>query len=490
MRQAIIAVSLTVLLVFVYSGCSSSTNFSSSQGSNSGGSAASASLSIHDTPPNGVNILQFKIQITAAMLQPADTTQPAVNMLPGPQDVELIHLQTESALLANRSVPAGQYTGLTVTFNDPRMVIFNETGQTITVGAESCAQMAVCDLSPALNQMTITVQAPSNPFPVTLSATSPLLLLLHFDVNASVQGDLSVTPMVDLTQLPVPPSAVGEHTHIFGVVTAVSAPTFTVQSSFGGAMSTITTDSNTMYHFGPSCTTDDFTCLATGQLVKVKVNVMSDGTLEATDVRLLQQHGLPAFLGTIIGVNAAQDQIQVVLAFAEGPQADTAQVQQVSAVPALTVQLSSSTTFLIDSDSLTLPAGVSFSGPMDLLVGQTVEFQPVLPVAVSGNPPNLQVTVGASSLQLEPSQLTATVTAINAQASPPNFILGSLPPLFTNAGITQIQVDAVMGTVFDNVVGIGSLSTGETVSVSALLFNTPTQPTGVAGEVKLRNGTD
>ncbi len=484
MRQYFTAVSLAVLLAFSLAACSSSTTFNS--GNPPGASASSVSLSIHDTPPMGVNILQFKIQITAAMLQPADATQPPVNMLPDPDDVELIHLQTESALLANRSVPAGQYTGLTVTFNNPRIVIFNESNQTLMVGAVACAPMAVCKLSPPLNQMSVTVQAPTAPFPVMLSAASPLALLLHFDVNASVQGDLSVTPMVNLTQLAIPPNAVGEHTHIVGVVTAVSSPTFTVQSAYGGATSTITTDSNTKYRFGDSCAADNFSCIMAGQLLKVKINVMSDGTLEATDVKLLQNQGLPAFQGTIIAVNGALDQIQVVLAFAEGPQADNSQTQEASAVPSLTVQLSSSTTFTIDSDNLTLPSGVSFAGPMDLLVGQTVKFQPMLPI--TGTPPNL--TVGANSVQLEPSQITATVSAVNAQAAPPNFLLGMLPSLFTGAGITQIQVDAVMGTVFDDVNGVGSLSPGQIVSVSALLFNTPMQPTGVAVEVKPRHADD
>jgi len=94
--------------------------------------------------------------------------------------------------------------------------------------------------------------------------------------------------------------------------------------------------------------------------------------------------------------------------------------------------------------------------------------------------------VGASSVQLEPSQVTASVTAVNAGASPANFVVGSLPMLYTAAGINQIQVDAVMGTDFDNVSGIGSLSTGQKVSVSGLLFNTATQPTIVAEDIRVR----
>jgi len=119
-------------------------------------------------------------------------------------------------------------------------------------------------------------------------------------------------------------------------------------------------------------------------------------------------------------------------------------------------------------------------------VGQTVEFQPQLPVSVSGTPPNVQLTIGAAGVQLEPSQLTATVSAVNASATPAAFVLGMLPPLFTGANVSMIQVDVVAGTQFDDASGIGSLSTGQKVSVSGLLFNTPTQPTIVAEEVKLR----
>jgi len=44
----------------------------------------------------------------------------------------------------------------------------------------------------------------------------------------------------------------------------------------------------------------------------------------------------------------------------------------------------------------------------------------------------------------------------------------------------------VMGTEFENVSGVGGLSTGQKVSVSGLLFNTAMQPTLVAEEVKVR----
>jgi len=495
MRQYFLGVSLAVLVGLTLLACGSSTNFNSMPGS-PGASTVPVSISIHDTPPPGVTILRFEVLITAATLQPANASQSPVNMLLQPQDVELIHLQSESALLANLNVPTGMYTGLSATFANPEMTILNQSNQTYTVGAQMCGPQEICRVVPTLNQMSISVS--SAPFPINLTASSPVILDLHFDVNASVQNDLSVTPMVSVNQIPVPPNVPAQHMHIIGVVTGVTSPTFTLQSGFDGSTSTITTDSNTMYHFDHSCPMDNFSCIMVGQLLRVKVNVMSDGTLEATDVRLIQEQGLPAILGTIIAVNAAQSQFQLAVNFDEMPganaQANDQPSQQFGDALSITVQLSGTTAFSVDSDNLTVPAGLTFLGPQDLVVGQTVEFQPILSsIKISGTPPNVTVTVGASSVQLEPSQITANVSTVNAQATPPNFVLNMLPALFTGANITQIQVDTVSGTDFDGINGVGALSAGQTVSVAGLLFNNsanPAQPTAVAVEVKLRNDND
>jgi len=483
MRQAIVAFSLGALVCLTLAACASSSTSTHTPFGPAPAGAVPASISIQDNPPSGVTILLFQIQVTAANLQPADTTQPPVPMLTGPQDVELLHLQTEAALLANASVPAGQYTGLMATFANPQLTIFNQSTQTYTVGTQSCAPNQLCMLTPPLNQMNVNIQAPTSPFPITLSAASPLALVLHFDVNASVQGDLSVTPMVNLTQLPIPPNAVTQFIHLTGIVTAVSAPGFTLQAGFGGNSYNITTDSNTKYRFDHFCSADNFSCIAVGQVLKVRADQMSGGVLDATEVKLIAPQSQPAFEGVITSTNAAQNQFQVVLT---DRQCREQQFLQVPFGGPVTVQLATSPTFTIDSDDITLPSGLSFASVQDLLVGQVVEFQPQLPITISGTPPNVMFTVNASNVQLEPSHVTATVSAVSAMATPPNFSLNGLPPLLTGAGITMLQVDAVMGTDFENISGVGALSSGQTVSVSGLLFNTPTQPTVIAEEVKLR----
>jgi hypothetical protein len=96
-----------------------------------------------------------------------------------------------------------------------------------------------------------------------------------------------------------------------------------------------------------------------------------------------------------------------------------------------------------------------------------------------------QVTVSTDSITLEATQISGTVGTINTGANPPNFTLTALSPLFAHASIGEIVVVSVAGTQFINVSGLSGLSTGNTVSVGGLLFNTSTNPTIVAEGVRL-----
>src|ERR1019366_7205380 len=93
--------------------------------------AVPVTMSVQDSPPAGVTVLSFQIQITSASLQPSPAGSPVVPLLAKPTDVELEHLQSEPALLGSLNVPAGTYTSVTVAFTSPRMVIFNSTAAPI-----------------------------------------------------------------------------------------------------------------------------------------------------------------------------------------------------------------------------------------------------------------------------------------------------------------------------------------------------------------------
>lgn len=446
---------------------------------------SNVSLSIGDAPPMGVTILRFEIQVMSASLLPATAGQANVSMLNQPQEVELEQLQTEPAFLVNLNVPAGTYNGLTATFANPQITILNQTGNTLTVGSQSCANNQVCNLTPTLNQMSVTVQQPTAPFPLTLSANSPVALLLHFDINASVQNDLSISPMVSLNQLAPLPTGEFEHFHVIGTVTAINSPDFSLQTSFGNQTLGVATNSSTQYNFGSSCQANNFSCIATSQLLKVKVSVMSGGTLLAISIQLFSAQGFPNFQGVVTSTNAAQNQFQVVLLFLDDV---SNQFGQMGPGLGINVQPAASATFSVDSDGITLPSGLSFASVQDVSVGQLVLFQPALPVSIGSVG---QLTVSATSISLEPSEITGSVAAVNASATPPNFTLGNLPTLFAKASpsVTQLTIEPVTGTDFDNVSVIGALNVNDSLSVGGLLFSTPGGAVVIAERVNRRAST-
>src|SRR5258708_13155499 len=208
MRKAISCLGPLLLVAIVLAGCGGGM---SSTLTPSGTSMAQVSLTIHDNPPIGVTVLSLEIEVTGATLQPSgsSSSQP-VSMLSEPQDIEIEHLQTESALLASRSVPTGTYSGLMVTFANPRMTIQNQTGKTLTLGTQTCSDQQVCKFDPKLNQSSVTVQS-TPPFPINLTMNSPLVLKMDFNIDTSIQqSDLSITPTITVVRLP-PPNSTGRH---------------------------------------------------------------------------------------------------------------------------------------------------------------------------------------------------------------------------------------------------------------------------------------
>jgi hypothetical protein len=154
----------------------------------------------------------------------------------------------------------------------------------------------------------------------------------------------------------------------------------------------------------------------------------------------------------------------------------------------VTVTLASMTTFSVDTSGFMFPSGLNFASAADLMAGQEVRLHPTGPP--TGTPPNLMITV--DQVQLEPSFVTGTITALNTSSNPQTFTLGSLPSYFTNAGIMSIQVDVFATTQFETeedqtVSGLGSLKSGDVVSVRGPLFKTMTMPTMAAEKVVNRS---
>src|SRR5215831_189560 len=475
MNKAILCLVSAVCFAVLVIGCGG--GMSSSQ-TPTATNMTQATLTIHDNPPMGVTVLSFEIEVTGAALQPSDSTKQPVSMLSEPEDIELEHLQTESALLASKSVPTGTYNSLMVSFANPKMTIQNQTGMTLTLGSQMCADKQVCEFDPKLNQSSVTVQAPTQPFPITLTMNSPVVLKMDFNIDSSIQqSDLSITPTISLMQLPLPTSNGGdqgdEDMEIVGTITSIGQSTFMIQTGMNGPSYTIATDNNTKFDFGTSCSAENFSCLQTGQTVKVDAKMRSDGSLLAFDVKFFQPPNQMSFAGTITSVGSVGGSFQIVLFDEESFGSD--EMGSFSMGAPITINLATGATFSIDTGGFMLPSGLNFASAADLMVGQRVRLHPT--GASTGMPPNLTITV--DQVQLEPSYVTATITAVSTGGNPQTFTLGSLPSFFTNAGIMSIQVDVLSTTQFateeDQMVSdLSSLKTGDTVSVRGLLFNTST----------------
>ena len=65
-------------------------------------------------------------------------------------------LLTDSVFLGSENVAAGTYTGLSLTFANPELTIFNNSAAMIRAGANTCANNTVCQLSPPTGPLTLT----------------------------------------------------------------------------------------------------------------------------------------------------------------------------------------------------------------------------------------------------------------------------------------------------------------------------------------------
>jgi uncharacterized protein DUF5666 len=445
-------------------------------------------VSMQDSQPAGVSVLSFQIEITSASLTSVDTTSPHVALLTSHPDIELGHLQAEPVLLGSLNVPAGRYRA-SVTFSNPRMAILNNSGSSITTGGTACPTStaivkSVCKLTPRLNPA-----SPEAALIIELVSNSPVGLLVHFDLDASLQTDLSITPTIDVQQLLPSAAAVIHKEHLVGTITGIAAPNFTLRPGMGLGSTTpppavnLATDGNTQYNFkdprddglaAPPCGVNGFSCLAVGQTVRVTANVLSGAGLLVLGVGLFEQHDDPALEGTIVGVDAVHNQFQLVMQ--DGQWTAARQPTAGAAIGVLvTVNVTSATVYEIDLDGATLAPGLQFKGISDLTMGQSVEIQPPGPAAVSIT--STGIAFFTMRVRLDETQVTGVVAAPITSTT---FMLGSLPPLFNG---TSIQVQTLSTTQFENVTGVSGLTAGQKVSTAGLLFNTASGPTLVAERV-------
>jgi hypothetical protein len=466
---------------------------------------AAVSLTITDTPPTGVTVLFFQLGITGATL----TTSTGQNISPLngtlPIPVNVTQLQTDSALLGSTDTLVGfldnpgsldTFIGLTVTLSNPQLTIYNGSGAAIG----SCPNNAVCQLTPSATPLSLTFSAA--PFPITWSSSSSLAFQLDVNLNTIIQPDLTVNLAapngVTLSQLPLSSSGapISTLSNLIGAIQSADigdgTDGLTLQTGDGRSLY-IEVDSSTTYNFPSSvCAADNFSCLAAGQIVKVEMSLQTNSNLVASAVSYIQPAGQTVVVGNIIQLSSSGGNTMMDLILQQGPPAPATATALPPFGQRVTVTVpTTGVNYAIDSDSFTLPNGLTFASIANLMVGQEVSVA-VVPGSLTttggstssgaiGGP--VAATFTASSITLEPSQITGSVnSALPINVSGLSFVLSTYPNYFVPPSATaatpptpmpvNLTVQATSATTFTNLTpdSISGLAAGDVVSVKGWLF--------------------
>jgi len=463
---------MLLLTLALLAGCGgSSTSMVSS------GASAPFSLTMTDTPPAGVTVLSFEVTVPSAVLNPNNSS-----LISTPTKIEVKHLETEAAFLSTVNVPAGTYNSITLNLTNPELTILN-TGPAITAFGQTCNTGQVCEFKPSV-AANVTISS-SPPFPLVVSGNSPTGLLVDVNLNNIISNtlgiDFTVAGAVTVTQLTgagLPQGQLEELEDLVGVVANKDATNnqFSLQTTQGNFLVKVDTTTEFEKFDQAGCSANNFTCVANGQIVEVDLRLMAAGGFLAKKIEL-EDAAVDDELEGVISSVVSSTQFQMVVID------ELRDVAGVEVGNPITVNLQVGTSFRVDTNGLTVPSGLqgAFEGATDtsqLLPGQEVQ---VRVRALSAGPP---ITVSTDRVRLRFSRFRATVTGAPAGSI---FNVGSLPSLFTSAGITQIQVQTSAQTEFEGVSGVAGLNSGDTVSLRGLLFSASPNPVLVADKVRKRS---
>ncbi len=472
--RRIIPFALALLSSVVLAACGGSMNSMNTSG------GVPMSLSMGDTPPSGVAVLFFEASITGASLQPSDPKKPAVSVMSAPVEIEFGHLQTDRAFLSLANVAPDMYASLKLTFGNAQLTIVNHSGAAIG----SCGNNTVCQLTPNFNPSSVTLSGA--PFPITVDMGSVFGIKLDFNVNTSIQNDLSINPAVTIAHLIHREDAdegqeMEDLDEVEGQVTALGTNQFTLTNRRSGKSFTINVDGNTMFEdFGRAgCTASpqDFTCVKMDQILEVRLSENGMGTMLAKRVEFEEDASKQAIKGTITSVDSSTQFHMVV--FREEPD-----VNGISEGSPVVITVNPNATFQVGMAEMGEDGGFSFLGfsfmsSADLMVGQDVQIRPGTVMSTGG-----VTTITTDLVRLWPSQVSGKVGSIDSAAG--TFTLTNLSPLFTGATppVTTIKVQMLPFMNFEEFPNQTSLTVGNTVSVKGLLFNTSGAPTLVTRTVR------
>lgn len=504
MRKLLSLLSLSALAIPILTGCANGTPSPGTCTGNCPALLTPVSLSATDTPPAGVSVLSFQVQLTAATLNPTSGRTSPVSLLPNdsgpsgtstPIPIDATQIQAVSQLLSAHSVPSTGYDSLSLSFANPKLVIYNASDSSISA---ACPIGSVCQLAPTVNG-SATLNFTGAPLPVTTTPDTPLSFLIDFHLNNILQSDFSLdlgaTNGVTVSQIPSTTTSTSPQLgYITGSLPSVHS--LVVGQSFFQFISqdnrtyTINTGSDTTFNNFPAsgCPTGSLSCLAEAQNIRIQVGgISANGELNTSKIDFIQSSTQQTVEGTILHFNPSVTNIagappyNVTLLIRDNP---TNNPNLLPGTVATVTFSDGNPTYSIDSDGFTLPAGLSFSNGSDFLVGQNIRLNIVAGSigSITSPPPSTTwsapptVTFQADGVTLEPSNLTASISALDSGAQSLT-LSGTAGPIFVPwpSAAPSAESFSILTTSNTTYQGaspdtFGGLANGDTVSVSGWLF--------------------
>ncbi len=455
------ALTVCVLAGLGFFGCSAGNQSSSSGASSAAASSGTVNLVVQDTPPIGITVLSFQLQIASATLQPG-----SVALLKRPVTVDLAQLVTDTSFLASQVVDSGTYSSLTVTYDNPQITVMNSSNAPLVTPAGTCAVGQVCTFSPRVNNASVTIS--SGVFPLTVTASSTTGLNLDLSITDLLQSDLSLTfasgQSVNLSLLSALASLTDQQSEIDAVlatIQSVNGQQATIQTALGNSL-TVDLNATTSYNYPSAvCSTASSSCLGTGQIVDLNLSLLGNGSLVAQSVTYADASGGAAARGTILATPASgANSFQILLHQVIPGSTSAAGENTVTIAPA------NGALFAVPFTGYPVVNGGSFAGTSDLVAGQEVLLQ----LAAGSS----TTSFNSARIYLEPSQTAGVVQSVNAGAD--SFALNGLTGLWTASQpvVNQIECQAGSQTQYENLssASLGALSPGSAVAVKGLVFNT------------------
>ncbi len=451
MRISTLGFTALCILCGLSAGCSGSTS-PAPQGT-------PIAVAIHDSAPTGVSVLAFAMTVSGMGV--TNNSQITTSLISSPVTVQFQDLLTQSALLATNSAALpNTYPTMTITFSNVVMTILNASGSALTVGSTTCAPSQICTVTPTLNQVTTTIS--SGAFPLTVTKT-PITLDVDVNISSSLQGDLSITPVVAVS---APPHATGilNSFNANGQITSVSGNSFTMTDAATGNSLTIDASQATFVNFAAgsgSCSTANTTaCLATNQNLNVDYNATASTPilLQAQNVTL--KNGITNEIEGVVIPGPATflpNQFTMVVTGTSPTRTGMPIGTTLNVVPSTT---SLSFAFLPFS-GLTVPTPLAFTDISSVVVGQTIDIDSPDASASAG-------TATATAVLLVPSQFIGNLSATN-NIGVTSLGVNGLNSLFASGGVNQLNVLIESGTSFLGVPFSG-LVVGQPVTIGGEIF--------------------